>query len=357
MDHNSIRHRLSEYLDGAISDSEKTEIEDHLKTCTPCGNALMELRKTIEHVKTVEEIEPPAWMAAKIMAKVYEDAARKQGLFERILLLFSSKFPIQAMAMVFLAVTAFFTYRSIQPNSVPTEAPVQEFGARKEAVQKNLARPDDRAPRAKLPPQSPAYKALDMKFAYEPPPPPVALGKTMAPSPASERTEDLGESSMNDARAEKRALPAREQAAPAAGVAMTDETKPGIAATSDKPKAGEMETGPITTGKEGTTTPPNTQVPRDILMDLGEYFTNHNLPKEMMVSGIYFKTHKILLNAPLPEWVDDSAKKAMQSCRNAYHIDVRLAEKKQQYLYCTDEGIIRFLGMYEQRGGKWDKVQ
>ena len=70
MDHNDIRHKLSEYIDGSVTAEEKSYIEEHLKTCSACSDALHELQKTVEHIKTVEEVEPPAWMTQKIMANV-----------------------------------------------------------------------------------------------------------------------------------------------------------------------------------------------------------------------------------------------------------------------------------------------
>ena len=46
MDHNDMRHRLSEYLDGSVTADEKSSIEEHLKTCSACSDALHELQKT-----------------------------------------------------------------------------------------------------------------------------------------------------------------------------------------------------------------------------------------------------------------------------------------------------------------------
>ncbi len=59
MGHKEIRHRLSEYIDGSLTDEEKLEMEAHLRTCSACNDAFRELQKTIEHIKNVEEVEPP----------------------------------------------------------------------------------------------------------------------------------------------------------------------------------------------------------------------------------------------------------------------------------------------------------
>jgi anti-sigma factor RsiW len=59
MSHNDIRHKLSDYIDGAVSAKEKSEIDEHLKTCAECSSALSELRKTIEQVREIERMREP----------------------------------------------------------------------------------------------------------------------------------------------------------------------------------------------------------------------------------------------------------------------------------------------------------
>jgi hypothetical protein len=183
MEHNDIRHKLSEYIDGSSTSEERAAIEAHLKTCAQCTEALSELRKTIEHIRQVEEIEPPVWMTRKIMANV-RAVAEKKGFFGRFFLPLSIKLPIQAVAVVFLAVTAFYIYRSIQPAPAPSETPMEEFASRKDAANDRIAKADDHALRAKKVPQAPEYKALDMKQEYEKPAAPKPLDMTEAPAPA-----------------------------------------------------------------------------------------------------------------------------------------------------------------------------
>jgi len=190
MEHNDIRHKLSEYIDGAVTGKEKAAIETHLKTCLQCSGALEELRKTIEHVKTIEEIDPPAWMTLKIMATVRAEAEVKKSIFQRLFYPLTVKLPIQAIAVLFVAVTGFYIYQAIQPASRLSEVPTQEFAARNEAspagtVQDKLAKADGPAVRSKKVPQTPAYKSLDMKLEYEKPAPPAPMDKAEAPAPTA----------------------------------------------------------------------------------------------------------------------------------------------------------------------------
>ncbi len=190
MEHNDIRHRLSEYIDGSIAAKEKAAIETHLQTCQQCRDALHEIRKTIEHIKTVEEIEPPAWMTQKIMATVREEAGRKQTLLQRLFYPLAVKLPIQAVAVLFLTVTAFYIYQNMQPAERASEAPVREFAAKKQAppadtAQDKLAKAARPAIRSKQIPQTPAYKSLDMKQEYEAPHLPVPAEKAAEPAAPS----------------------------------------------------------------------------------------------------------------------------------------------------------------------------
>ncbi len=181
MEHNEIRHKLSEYIDGSVSAEEKTAIDEHVKTCQQCSGALRELRKTIDLVRTVEEVEPPAWMTQKIMANVRADAGKKKRGFERFFLSFLLKRPAQVVAIVFLAVTALYLYKNIQPPSVPSGAQVrEEFASRKEA-EKEISSAENDSLRSKQVRQAPEYKALDMKQEYGKPEALKPLGEVEAP--------------------------------------------------------------------------------------------------------------------------------------------------------------------------------
>jgi anti-sigma factor RsiW len=177
MDHNEIRHALSDYLDGSLPSSERTAVEEHLKKCSACSDALSELKKTIDHLKGIEQIEPPAGMMQKIMARVREEDAKKKSVWRYWF--FPFRFPVETVGLVLLAMTALFIYTNMQPIdrysehvAVRTEAPAP---APKQESPQEIAAPDERAV-----PQKPGYKALDMKQEYESPPPPMP-GKAPAP--------------------------------------------------------------------------------------------------------------------------------------------------------------------------------
>lgn len=196
MEHNDIRHKLSDYIDGSISAEERTAIEEHIKTCTLCSDALRELQKTVEHIKTIEEVDSPAWMTQKIMAKVREESQQTKGFFAKWFLPLSVKLPIQAVAVLFLAVTALYIYRNIPSAIRPSEAPMPEFTARQEAPQAGIRKDEigkahESASRPQQVPQSPGYRSLDMKPEYETPAPPIPQDRIESPAEAKQDEQAL----------------------------------------------------------------------------------------------------------------------------------------------------------------------
>jgi hypothetical protein len=188
MNHNEIRHMLSEYIDGAVSPEDRTAIEEHLKTCERCSDALKELRQTVAVIRSVEEIDPPAWMTQKIMAKVRKETGKKKW-FHRLFFPLHIKLPLEAVGVLLLAVTAVFIYQNIQPSMRTPNPLLEEYAPAREPQLSGSAKNDEQkstqlSRRAKKLPQAPGYKALDMKQAYEPPAPPALQSQAAAPAPS-----------------------------------------------------------------------------------------------------------------------------------------------------------------------------
>jgi hypothetical protein len=261
-EHEDIRHRLSEYIDRSVTADEAAAIEAHLKTCQPCRDALHELQKTIQHIKNVEEIEPPAWMTQKIMTTVRAEAGSKKSTFRRLFYPLTVKLPIQAIAVLFLVIAGFYIYQNIQTRERSPEAPTREFAAAKQAPQPDterdtLAKADRPAPRSKQAQQPPAYKALDMKQEYERPSPPVPVGRAEEPAAAGPAGQPL--LTDNEAASDKRPaapFPSHEQIAPIAEGREQNEGKPEFAPAKKnfKPAVAEGAAGSKSTASETTIT-------------------------------------------------------------------------------------------------------
>lgn len=130
MDHESIRNKLSAYLDGEVTPVEKSRIEKHLAECEACRESFQELEKTVRHLRNLGELEPPPWLSARIMARVREEAGREKGLLRRLLQApLRWRISVEAVALVFLSVTGYLVYRNVSselPQIVPLSGVTRE---------------------------------------------------------------------------------------------------------------------------------------------------------------------------------------------------------------------------------------
>jgi len=349
MDHNDIRHKLSEYIDGAVTPQEQTVIDEHLKTCTECANALTELRKTIEQVKQIEEVDAPAWMTSKIMAKVRADAEEKKGFFHRLFYPLAVKLPIQAVAVLFLTVTAYYIFSGMHPAEKYAEAPMERL-AKQEAPAAGMDAVQRREPEVarqqeKKVKQGPGYRSLDMKYAYEKPAAPVPAVQPSASAPAPAKRAGQTVIAQEERTRENRAVAPQaapssvaEQAAPASGAALSrkagtddgkSEGKPKILSAADKDA--------------------------DATLDVTEHFVRKDLPEKMKVKGLQFSTRKIGDDTPGLEWLHEMTAYRTKPCARRYLVDMEAAGRPYKYLYCYDGAVIRLLGIFELSHGSWSE--
>jgi len=353
MDHNEIRHKLSEFIDGVITPHEKTDIEKHLKTCTECSDALRELRKTIEHIHAIEEVDAPAWMTQKIMAKVRTEAEEKKGLWQRVFAPFFMKFPVQAVAVLFLAVTAYYIYDSINPAQKYAEEPIGML-AKKEAPAVGRMKEEDKAVREAAPkpdhaPQKPDYKSLDMKYSYEKPAEPVPQEQpaASAPSPAKREAQRYAQdkADLEQRPATPRAKTVapslmREQAAPSAGAAQHPVVKKSASPEMRKAKDALSEDDEA-----------------EARLVVTEHFVNFDLPANMKVKGLIFTIRKFQTDDTDLQWMQKTAAYQSRSCTSKYVLDVELSGSLSKYLYCYDRSYVRLLGVFGFKNGNWSEIK
>ena len=125
-----VREKLSAYLEGIVSAEEKPLIDEHLKVCERCSESLADLKKALELVRNLEEVEPPPWMTQKVMARVRSETEVKGGILQKIFYPLYIKLPIEALAVIFVALMSVHVYRTMQPEMKLTEAPLEEVKLR-----------------------------------------------------------------------------------------------------------------------------------------------------------------------------------------------------------------------------------
>ncbi|MDA8099381.1 MAG: DUF2275 domain-containing protein [Nitrospiraceae bacterium] len=347
MNHNDIRHKLSEYIDESVTGAEKATIEEHLKTCADCSEALRELRKTIEQVKQIEEVEAPAWMASKIMAKVRDEEGQKKSFWQRFLVPLFTYRPAQAVAVLFIAVISYYIYTNLNPAAKYSEEPVAKLSQREAPVEM----PDKRIPKPSQQPekkiaQEPAFRSLDMKYEYEKTaaPKPREEPPAAAPAPAQEESRPLKDEmdkNMFTEAPKAKALPPPampEQAAPAGSTLV----RGSAAAEKAEPRA--------------ATKAPASENDAEARQAVTEHFANVDLPKTMKVKGLSFTTHGLQAGHPDLEWMQKTSVFLTKQCEKRYVIDVDLSGSLSKYLYCYDHRRVLLLGIFEFRNDTWSEI-
>jgi hypothetical protein len=116
MECKGVQEKLSAYIEGDVSSDEKRRIEQHVNSCQKCRTALEDLKNTGDLVRGLEEVEPPAWLTEKIIARVRAEEGRKRGIFRKLFYPLHVKVPVEALATVLIAVVAVYVFRAAEPE-------------------------------------------------------------------------------------------------------------------------------------------------------------------------------------------------------------------------------------------------
>jgi hypothetical protein len=113
MECDKCKERLSHYMEGLLDPEETTLVRTHLDSCEECRGVYSELKKAVEHIRELEEVEPPRWMTRKIMARVKEEKEKK-GIWRRLFYPLHVKLPIEAAATLIIAITAIYVFKAAE---------------------------------------------------------------------------------------------------------------------------------------------------------------------------------------------------------------------------------------------------
>ena len=154
MDCREIQKSLSSYVEGLLPSQEKKLVEGHLLSCAQCRASLAEIKKTKDLLRNLDEVEPPPWLTAKIMARVREEKEQRSSFLKKLFFHFYIKIPLQALSVILVGVIIFQVYRMVEPERKVTHAPsVPSLVAEKKALKEET--PSGVAKSEALSPQSP----------------------------------------------------------------------------------------------------------------------------------------------------------------------------------------------------------
>src|SRR5262245_3408108 len=105
-----VRKYLSDFLDKGLDDERVRAIEDHLAACSLCSEEFAGMAECQKLVSGLPIVEPPLGFTNRVMARVRE-AAQPPSLWERLFLPFRIKIPLQATAVVLIALLGAYIYQ------------------------------------------------------------------------------------------------------------------------------------------------------------------------------------------------------------------------------------------------------
>jgi hypothetical protein len=129
-----VQEYLSDLLDKTLAVDRAVEIKDHLNSCSLCTEEMARLAECQRLVSSLPAVDPPAGFATRVMAKVRE-AENSPGLWQRLFFPFQIRIPLQATAVVLIAVLAAYVYQkeSLEHESEVTFQPESSFDKQKAA--------------------------------------------------------------------------------------------------------------------------------------------------------------------------------------------------------------------------------
>ncbi len=111
-----IEQKLTAYLEGFLSGKDRGLVEEHLRDCPDCSRALDDLKRTKAMLEGLDEVEPPPWLAARIMSQINEESEAKVGFFRKLFLPLHIKIPVQALAAVCVIALSILVYHATIPD-------------------------------------------------------------------------------------------------------------------------------------------------------------------------------------------------------------------------------------------------
>ena len=121
--HEELRSMLPAMAGGDLSKTDQALLEHHLAECPTCRSELSQLQAVVAAVRSTPELEPPPWLATRIMARVREEQASHRSWFSRLFLPLQVKLPLEALALVMICATAWYVMQDVNRSQQRFQAP------------------------------------------------------------------------------------------------------------------------------------------------------------------------------------------------------------------------------------------
>jgi len=153
--HEEIRRNLPAYCSGDLSPSEQAQVRDHLASCPACRGEVAELETVLRLLRTTPQVEPPPWLATRVMARVREQGSPQSSWLRRLFLPLHIKLPLEAAALLVVCLTGWYLTRTVETElKQPSRTDIFEQAppaAKPEGIRPTTERPEPKV-KGTLPP-------------------------------------------------------------------------------------------------------------------------------------------------------------------------------------------------------------
>ena len=179
-----VANHFSDYLDKSLDTATMTRVATHIIACPLCRAESNDLAECIEQVGSLPPLDAPIGFAQRIMAHVRE-VEEKPTIWQWLFQSLGQRVPLQASAVVMVAVLAVFLYQKEEPlkqnnsmNFVSQSAPPAATAEKPQALTRESSTPS--------PVRPPSEKKLPATVQA-----PTAVAKPLTDASARERLADL----------------------------------------------------------------------------------------------------------------------------------------------------------------------
>ncbi len=102
MDHEQVRERLSDYIEGELSEQERAAVEKHLETCQACRAEADALAQTLSLLSSLSPVQAPEGFASSVRHKMRRRGRRNRRV--GLTLGLRQKVPFETIALVMLLI-------------------------------------------------------------------------------------------------------------------------------------------------------------------------------------------------------------------------------------------------------------
>ncbi len=125
MNHDDVRSRFSELLDGALLEPEAKEVGRHMDECRECREAWDEFKGTFEIFRSVAKTEAPPYLVERIKKRIHRRSRGRFFASESVPLLFRVPYEVFSLIIILMALLLFLLMSQllvIGPDDISRDA-------------------------------------------------------------------------------------------------------------------------------------------------------------------------------------------------------------------------------------------